>query len=75
VGVSRSAATSDAPTWLISIELSRSRSSPGVDPRQVEPRGAVAEAAEVDPREHHLAMALLDATTNLGEDGFCAAAA
>ena len=45
------------------------------EPRQVEPRVAVAEAAEVDPREHHLAMALLDATTNLGEDGLRAAAA
>ena len=67
VGVSRSAATSSASTWLTSIEDSRRRSSPGVAPASRTSRGsvvagvAVAVAAEVDAGQDDLAVALRDA--------------
>ena len=39
------------------------------EPRQAVAGGAVAVAAEVDPGEHDLAVALVDAATDLAEDG------
>jgi hypothetical protein len=60
--------------WLTSIEDSRSRASPGVAPTsRISAAGrsrlAVAVAAEVDPGEHDLAVALVDAAAHLGEHG------
>ena len=58
-------------TWLTSIDERRRRCSPGVAPASRTSRAqrvaalTVAEAAEVDPREHDLAMALLDAPADL----------
>ena len=73
VGVSISAATSSASTWLTSIEESRSRSRPvdsaclADEPGQRVTGGTVAEAAEVDAGQHDLAMPLAHAPTDLGE--------
>jgi hypothetical protein len=43
--------------------------------RQVVAGGAVAEAAEVDPRQHDLAVTLVDSAADLSEHGVGAAAA
>ena len=80
-GVSRSAATRSSSTWLTSIDERRRRASPGISPsladeaRQRVARLAVAEAAEVDPGEDDLAVALRDAAPRISPSTASAAAA